>query len=146
MNQPTYNVVYSQSEKQYTFKSIGKHGNILKVVKFIEFQYNVYNLGFGDFDPSKKQVDDTIVTNNGDMTKVLATIVSIIAEFLSANPVAHVFFEGSTKSRTRLYQIAINRYYDEFSQTFEIFGLDGDKFETFKKNKSYESFLIRKMF
>lgn len=146
MNQPTYNVVYSQSEKQYTFKSIGKHGNILKVVKFVEFQDNVYNLGFGDFDPHKNQIDDTTVTDNGDMTKVLATVVSIIAEFLSENSSAHVFFEGSTKSRTRLYQIAINRYYDEFSQTFEIFGLDGDNFETFKKNKSYESFLIRKMF
>lgn len=146
MNQPTYNVVYSQSEKQYTFKSIGKNGNILKVVKFVEFQDNVYNLGFGDFDPHKNQIDDTIVTDNGDMTKVLATVVSIIVEFLSENPVAHVFFEGSTKSRTRLYQIAINRYYDEFSQTFEIFGLDGGNFETFKKNKSYESFLIRKMF
>ena len=59
---------------------------------------------------------------------------------------AYIFFEGSTKSRTRLYQIAINQYYDTFSKYLELFGLTNGNPEPFQKNKSYESFLVRKLF
>ena len=146
MNHPVYEVNYSQKEDRYVFESIGKKGIILKVVKFVELQGNIYNLGFGDFDPNTNQVDDIVVTDNGDTVKVLATIVSIVIDFLSKNPTSFVFFEGSTESRTRLYQIAINLYYNEFIKMFEMYGLNNGQPESFQKNKSYESFLIKKMF
>jgi hypothetical protein len=115
MNQPVYDVNYLPSENQYYFESIGKKGKIIKVVAFTEKEENIYNLGFADFNTETGQIDDKSNSKNGDMPKVLATILYITAEFLSQNPFAYVFFEGSTPDRTRLYQMAINHYYNEFS-------------------------------
>jgi hypothetical protein len=145
MNHPTYSVEFDPLKKQYSFRSTGRKGTIIKVVEFVEIQANVYNLGFGDFNPITQEIDDTIATKNGDMHKVLATIISITIDFLSDKPLAYVLFEGSTESRTRLYQIAIHQYYDEFIRVFEIYGSDGGPFELFDKNKKYESFLIQKL-
>jgi len=94
---------------------------------------------------SANEVNDTINSENGDSEKVLATVVGILAEFLSSKPEASVFITGSTKSRTRLYEIAINTYLDDFLAVFEIFGGTKGIFEVFQK-KNYESFLVRKIF
>ena len=75
----------------------------------------------------------------------MATVVLILNDFLQNNPKFSVFIVGSTLSRTRLYQIAINRYYEDFKVYFEIFGFKNSDFEIFQKNVNYESFLVRKM-
>ena len=146
MNEPVYDVSYLPSENRYYFESIGRKGKITKVVAFTEKQNDIYNLGFGDFNPVTGQVDDKVKSENGDMPKVLATVLHITAQFLSDNPMLYVFFKGSTPDRTRLYQMAINHHYEEFSVNFEIFGLIDYTPEPFQKNKLYESFLIRKLF
>ena len=146
MNEPVYDVSYLESENIYYFESVGRFGEIVKVVVFTPKEDNIYNLGFGDFNPITGKVDDLVKSKNGDMTKVLATITQIIANFLSENPMSYVFFNGSSPDRTRLYQMAIHQYYDEFYDIFEIFGLNDQTPEPFQKNKSYESFLIRKLF
>lgn len=144
MNQPTYKIQVSE-ENTYSFISVGRRGLILKVVRFDEIEPDIFNLGFGDFDFEKQTLSDSIVSDNGDMEKILATVVSILNDFLQNNPKFSVFIVGSTLSRTRLYQIAINRYYEDFKVYFEIFGYKNSEFEIFQKNVNYESFLVRKM-
>ncbi len=144
MNQPTYKIQVNE-ENTYSFISVGRRGLILKVVRFDEIEPDVFNLGFGDFDFEKQTLSDSIVSDNGDMEKILATVVSILSDFLQNNPKFSVFIVGSTSSRTRLYQIAINRYYEDFKVYFEIFGFQNSEFEVFQKNVNYESFLVRKM-
>lgn len=145
MTEPIYQVSYSSTNETYAFTSIGKYGSIKKLVRFTEFQQNIFNLGFGDLNTFTDEVDDKIVSDNGDMKTVLATVVSIIETFFGKNPTAFIYFKGSSQSRTRLYQIAINLYFDEFSTIFEVFGLINDEPEPFQKNKYYESFLVRKL-
>ncbi len=144
MNQPTYKIQVNE-ENTYSFISIGRKGLILKVVRFDEIEPTIFNLGFGDFDFEKQTLSDSIVSDNGDMEKILATVVSILNDFLQNNPKFSVFIVGSTLSRTRLYQIAINRYYEDFKVYFEIFGYRNSEFDVFQKNVNYESFLVRKM-
>jgi len=48
-------------------------------------------------------IDDTVKSNNGDILKVLATVVQIARIFISQFPNAEIFFIGSTDERTRLY-------------------------------------------
>lgn len=144
MNQPTYKIQVNE-KNTYSFISVGRRGLILKVVRFDEIEPDVFNLGFGDFDFEKQTLSDSIVSDNGDMEKILATVVSILNDFLQNNPKFSVFIVGSTLSRTRLYQIAINRYYEDFKVYFEIFGFKNSEFEVFQKNVNYESFLVRKM-
>ena len=144
MNKPTY-AVQSLENLSFSFMSIGRHGIILKVIEFSEMGKNVYNLGFGDYDFTKNDVDDKIVSDNGDTEKVLATVIGILHDFLKENPYSTVFIEGSTPVRTRLYQIAINTYFEEFSKEFLIFGNNQNASQPFQKNINYESFLIKKL-
>jgi len=58
------------------------------------------NLGIGDLLPNGS-FDDKANSNNGDILKVLATVVYILKHYTSQNPEIMVFFTGSTKERTR---------------------------------------------
>lgn len=50
-------------------------------------------------------------SNNGDLPRVLATVISIVIDFLDREPQATVFFSGSTQSRTNLYRrVLVNNY------------------------------------
>ena len=39
---------------------------------------NVYNLAFGDKDQNTGDIDDTVISNNEDSEKVLATVVATV--------------------------------------------------------------------
>jgi hypothetical protein len=146
MNQPTYNVEYVFDKDRYIFESIGPNGSIFKVVMFSEMQYGLYNLGFGDYDPKTHEIDDKVVSDNGDMVKVIATVVGIALKFLSENPMTFIHIEGSTPLRTQLYNRIINRNYDDLIDFYEIYGSKKEDIpEVFQKNTPYESFLIRKL-
>jgi hypothetical protein len=144
MNKPIYPVEFT-NEYSYGFLSIGSKGIILKMVAFDKIEGNIYNIGFGDYNFLDGTIDDKIESNNGDAEKVLATVFSILNDFLIKHPTFTVYFKGSNHIRTRLYQIAINTYFEEFSTDYEIFGKNGDNVESFKKNKKYESFLVKKI-
>ena len=103
-------------------------------------------MGFGDYNPETYKINDKSVSNNGDMTKVLATVIGVMFSFLSENPFVFILFKGSTPLRTQLYHRIINTYYDELSDSYEFFGFVNYAPETFQKNKPHESFLIRKVF
>jgi hypothetical protein len=146
MNQPTYDIEYLFDKDSYVFESIGPNGSIYKVVIFSEIENGKYNLGFGDYDLLTNDIDDKIVSDNGDMVKVIATVVGIALKFLSENPMTYIYIKGSTTLRTQLYNIIINRNYDDLIQSYEIYGSQNDISEVFQKNTPYESFLIRKLF
>jgi hypothetical protein len=145
MNKPKYEVNYSAFDEIYTFVSLGKNGAIQKAVQLYEYKENVYNLGFGDLDQLTGAIDDKSESGNGDAEMVLATVVGIAIDFLERNPMANITFEGNSKSRNRLYQMALNIYYEEFSERLEIFGSIDGNLEVYQKSKKYESFLIRKL-
>ncbi len=146
MIQPTYKIEYVPEKDRYVFESIGPQGIITKVVMFSEMDDNIYNFGFGDYDYQTELISYTAVSDNGDIVKVLATVISIAVKFLSENLMSYIYIEGSDSVRTQLYQRIINRYYERLIPTYEIFGLIEGEPEPFQKDKSYESFLIRKLF
>jgi hypothetical protein len=71
----------------------------------------------------------------------LITIASIIYDFTSAYVDAAVFIQGTTPSRTRRYQIGINKFWFQINPLFEIMGLKNDEWSTFHTNENYEAFL-----
>jgi hypothetical protein len=58
----------------FEFESHGPKGNIKKVARFLRIEHNLYNFGFGDLNKTNGDISDTIVSNNGDGAKVLATV------------------------------------------------------------------------
>ena len=129
----------------YEFISEGPKGQIPKRIQFtLVNRQDVYNLAFGDKDPRTGEIDDKVVSNNGDSEKVLATVVSAVFAFLDQHPDAWIFASGSTAARTRLYQMGIAKYYDEIKDDLEIYGQVADEWQPFEKNKDYLAFLARR--
>ncbi|WP_153797638.1 DUF6934 family protein [Foetidibacter luteolus] len=144
LNLNKYPYITNQSFLDFEFDSIGPKGIVKKIARFSELSKNIYNFGFGDFDGEHNCINDTIVTNNDDTEKVLATVASIIHDFLKVYPNAIVVVEGSTPARVRRYQIGISKYFQEISRVIQVFGLKNDCWESFKKNTNYEAFLARR--
>lgn len=128
----------------FEFVSEGPKGKIRKVVdySFIE-ELGVWNLGFGDYDPATKSIDDQVITDNDDGRKVLATVVFTLSEFFIGHPEAIVFFTGSTDRRTELYGRIIRQSIRDFSNRFLIEGVNQDgSTEVFNSVKLYFGYLI----
>lgn len=128
----------------FEFESIGPKGVIKKVARFSEIGTNIYNFGFGDLHEVTGEISDTVVSNNGDGDKVLITVASIIYDFTSIYAGAAVFIQGTSPSRTRRYQIGINKFWRQISLVFEVLGLKNEKWERFRQGQNYDAFLGRR--
>jgi hypothetical protein len=105
---------------RYTFVSKGKKGAIVKIVEFSPtIQKKIFNLAFGDLVPDGT-IDDNANTNNGDIVKVITTVIHILKDFTSAYSGVKIVFAGSTALRTTLYSRILKMYYDDFSKEFKI--------------------------
>lgn len=133
----------ASGEKLQTFEFIseGPKGFIHKLVQYSPTNIKgVYNLAFGDKDPLTGEIDDTAISNNGDSEKVLATVVSSVYAFTDRYPGTWIYATGSSRARTRLYQMGISKYLDEVIDDFEILGERNDDWEEFEKGNAYDGF------
>jgi hypothetical protein len=129
----------------FDFLSEGPKGKIEKLVQFSPVnQDNVFNLAFGDRDKNTGDIDDNVVTDNGDSEKVLATVVAAVYAFCDKFPDAWVYATGSTSTRTRLYRMGINKYFDIVEADFEIFGQAQNEWERYQRGKDYQAFVIQR--
>jgi len=145
MKLPRYELKAEKSLMVFEFTSEGPKGQIPKLIKFSETALKgFYNLAFGDKNMETGEIDDRVISNNGDSEQVLATIVSAIYVFTQNQNDAWVYATGSTKSRTRLYRMGISKYYDEAKQDFHLFGLRLGEWEDFEKGIDYSAFLVKR--
>ena len=135
---------------RYKFFSVGRN-RIEKIVDFVPLKAkNVMNLGFGDLLPDGS-IDDKIASNNGDIGKVLSTVVMILKHFTAKNPEVIIYFSGSTAERTRLYARILKTYYAVFGEEFMIYGLIGTEKESQRlpfdpcAQVDYFAFLIKRI-
>lgn len=137
----------ASSDKMMTFEFIseGNKGLIRKLVKYEPTNLKgVYNLAFGDKNIKTGEIDDEIISNNGDSEKVLATVSITVYAFTDKYPTAWIYATGSTKARTRLYRMGISKFYKEANNNFEILGELKNDWEDFKIGTDYEGFLVRR--
>lgn len=129
MDLPKYQLSAENSLTVFEFVSIGEKGHIKKLIKFSETHLkDFYNLGFGDKNEETNQIDDKVVSNNGDSERVLATVVSAVYAFTDKNPEAWVYAT-----------------YDKVIKDFEIYGLIDDQWYNFEKGTDFDAFVIRRL-
>jgi hypothetical protein len=130
----------------YEFLSEGRKGKIQKLIQFSLVNQNTlfFNLAFGDKNPETGEIDDMVITDNGDSEKVLATVVAAVYAFCDKFPKAWIYATGSTEARTRLYKMGIIKYFDIVQEDFEIFGLSENEWERFEKGKNYQAFVVQR--
>jgi hypothetical protein len=128
----------------FEFVSDGK----CKIIKIVEFEPmslpNLYNLSFADKNTKTGELDDLAITDNGDAEKVLATVVAAVYDFTETHPEAWIHATGSTKARTRLYRMGINKYFDVVQKDFVIMGKHQNDWELYQKGKDYQAFAVHR--
>jgi len=145
MKYDRYDFIVGDSFMFYEFESDGPKGKVTKLIHYTEMELKgFYNLGFGDKDHKSGEIDDTIITDNGDSQKILATVAYTVYSFTDKYPNSWIYAKGSTKARTRLYRMGISNNLDFIVQDFEIHGLKNDSWFKFERNVDYEAFLIKK--
>jgi hypothetical protein len=147
MNIEQYSIISDSSFLSYKFESVGPKGFIKKYVFYRKIHFmndSTYNLSFGDWDEIRGGIDDRVISNNNDTTKILFTIYQTSLLFTNHFPNANVLIVGSTNSRTRLYQMAIGRNFIEIEKNFDIQGFRNGVWEFFRHGINFNAFLAKK--
>ncbi|MEZ0608795.1 hypothetical protein ACAW74_09775 [Fibrella sp. WM1] len=154
MNNNKYDLRVNSTGDVFAFNSISARRTIFKVIEFSPINLedlegtgfeNVYNLGFGDYDPDTGEVNDSVSSNNEDRDKVLATVAAAALHFLYNNPSFTLYAIGSTPARTRLYQMGLNSHYDSIIEEYNLYGLSNQHgWQPFERNTNYLAFVMRK--
>jgi hypothetical protein len=145
MRDQQYELETAESFMSYEFISKGPKGDIVKLVKYTEINdKGFYNLGFGDKIKNEDDYNDTVISDNQDSVRVLATVAATTYSFTNHFPDAKIFAEGSNEARTRLYRIGISNNLEEIEKDFAVLGLFNGKWERFVRNKNYSAFLIKR--
>lgn len=145
MKQPKYTLKAEQDLTVFEFISEGPKGRISKLIEFTETNLkDFYNLAFGDKDETTGRINDRIVSNNNDTEKVLATVASAVFAFTDKYRDAWVYATGSTTSRTRLYRMGINKYFEEVEAEFYIFGELGESWLPFEKEIDFDGYVVKR--
>jgi hypothetical protein len=142
MDKPFYEFTILEDAFRFEFSSSGRK-NIEKAIIIQNTDVpNFYSLMLTDIQ-SDGSIDVLSESNNGDMEKIMATVIQSILVFLAYHSNANIAFAGSTPSRTRLYNIILSKEFEKFGN-FNIFGLKGNDFVPFVRNHLYEGFVISK--
>ncbi len=140
-----YELIAGRNLTTFEFLSEGPKGKISKLVQFQQMNLpNLYNLAFGDINSSTRQLDDKVVTDNGDSEKVLATVVAAVYAFAGEYPEAWIYATGSTATRTRLYRMGINKYFEIVKDDFDIMGEQLNEWEWYERGKDYQAFAVHR--
>lgn len=136
-----YRFLGSKNYSRYFFESEGRQGKVMKVVNFSLDKSGRWNLGFGDW--RKGQIDDTIITNNYDVAKVIRTIAKITYTFFEQYPDRIVLIKPVDEKRKRLYNLVFQRHISDFEATIEVIGFINQQPETYSVEKNYDTFEIK---
>ncbi len=134
MDYKNYDYSATSYGMEFKFISSGTSGVFNEIVQYTPVPYanlplwtgwtgqvDLVNLGFGVLS-NNGEIDDSIVTNNGDTNQILTTVALTVQEFFRCYPHYWIYFEGSSLSRTVLYGKKISRHLNEFSNFCNIYG------------------------
>lgn len=79
MIKDSYDYFPSANKTLYFFESEGSQGKIHKVIIFTYAGKNLWNLAFGDL--KNADIDDSVISNNHDIVKLISTIAKAVYEF-----------------------------------------------------------------
>ncbi|MCF0064211.1 hypothetical protein MUK70_26530 [Dyadobacter chenwenxiniae] len=137
-----YPYLASEDYLSFTFKSISEKRIICKKAEFLPISDDIYNFAFGDL-ADENAIDDRAVTDNKDMNMVLATIIQILLEFLETHKNKAVYFQGSTTSRTRMYQIILRREKPNWENRLIVYGIFNDEIMPYETDFSFDAFIVK---
>ena len=143
MLKESYTYISFKRKTFHIFRSEGDNGSIPKMVIFSYAGKKLWNLGFGDLQPDG-DIDDSIVSNNNDLIKVISTVAKIAYEFSDKYPLRSIQIKPVDEKRRKLYNHVFRRNYNIINIDFEIIGVNGRRGEDYSPKKFYESFKLNR--
>jgi hypothetical protein len=141
MDRPFYEFTILEDAYRYEFTSIGEK-EIRKVIVYQQTDLpDFFSLTLADVLPDGS-LDVFVESKNGNMEKILATVIQTILAFLFHNPEAKIAFSGSTAHRTRLYSIILTKEVEKVAHILTILGLSEKGLVPFERNEKYDGFVI----
>lgn len=133
-------------QTRYYFVSEGENKRIVKTVVFSPLGKKLWNLGFGDL-RYNGDIDDSTVSNNDDLVKVISTVAKIAYEFSDKYPLRRLQIKPVDEKRKRLYNHVFRRHYATISADFDIIGITGFNdsiIEKYSPEKTYNMFELNR--
>ena len=144
MLKESYTYLVSPDKTIYLFQSEGKNGKITKVIAFTLVGRNLWNVGFGDL--NEEQIDDSVVSNNHDIVKLISTVAKAIYEFSDKFPSRRIQIKPVDEKRKRLYNHVFRRNYEAINAIFQIKGINQMKKENYSPENFYDNFELKRKF
>jgi hypothetical protein len=143
----TYPLEEVDTKLQFSFVSADTEGEnrIIKIIAYDVIKKHkviYYNLGFGDLDAKTGEVDDEVESNNGDMRKILSTVVSTLPRFFQVHPTKKIHMDGSTLLRKQYYHKLVRDYHQRIAEHYLVEGCLNGTVERFDEKKEYDFLLI----
>lgn len=174
MAKPGYEVTMDKSRLKIRFAFVSRGAQ--DVIKVIAYDYvglyhdtKTFNLGFGDYNPVTRKINDNANTENGDVYDVLNTVLNTIPLFFEEYPDYALMVRGSDSGedfitnclpdckknckdgecrnqngRISVYTRYVNTNYDELEKGYTFLGGNQDTVEPFEKDKKYDAVLVMK--
>jgi hypothetical protein len=138
----SYNYINIKDKIEYLFASKGQQGMIVKIVSFTLLEDNLWNLAFGDL--HKGSFDDTVISNNQDIVKIIGTVAKITYEFSDTYPLRSIYIKPVDEKRKRLYNHVFRRHCDFINDTFQIIGVKNGKEAPYSPDSFYDIFKLKR--
>jgi hypothetical protein len=140
----SYNYLSLENKTVYFFESDGEQGKIIKIVVFESIDETLWNLAFGDF--NEGTINDSIVSNNNDIVKLIGTIAKIVYEFSVAFPLRQILIKPVDEKRKKLYNHVFRRHLKVINQSFVVKGTFLNQEEDYSPEIFYDNFRIIRKF
>jgi hypothetical protein len=140
MIQKSYPLIVNENRQVFAFDSIGPKGRIAKIVVFDLVAGDVWNLGFGD--RNSGDWDDEVISNNGDLVRVVSTVAQAALQFSGRWPKRKILINPVDEKRKKLYNTIFKRHYHEIEQIFEITGMTAQGVRSYKPDIFFHLFLL----
>ena len=113
----------------------------LPIIFTVPYDGNRWNLAFGDVQPDG-EINDSIITNNHDVTKVIGTVAQAALLFLEKHPGCSLVIFPVDEKRKWLYNLVFRRRLPEIQPFWEIWGKWGQFWEIYQPELEYDAFEI----
>ncbi len=140
----SYEYINIRNKPFYYFESEGIQGKIQKIVMFTPLKNKYWNLGFGDL--QGYEINDSVVSNNHDIVKLISTVAKIAYEFSDKFPKRGIEITPVDEKRKNLYNHVFRRNYETISTNFYMIGINNSVAEAYSPKKNYEKFRLKRKF
>ena len=144
MIKESYRYFDINEKMQYFFASEGIQGKIIKSIVFTYSEENLWNLAFGDW--HNGDIDDSIITNNHDIVKLISTIAKIVYDFSNDYPSRDIYIQPVDEKRKKLYNHIFRRNQKDINLVFDIVGIINGLDEDYLPEKFYDKFKLKRKF